>query len=176
MDTRKMITGALLILVIVIVGADILLFKDVLRSVKDEEQEAQQSLVEVTIRGNSMEPTLHDGDVFMGDTSRETLANLKAGDVIILREPEQTSQDAYLAKRIVALGGDVVEIKYGQLYVNKVYKDYGSSYKKDFGPYTVEKNAVFVIGDNALISMDSRSFDNPSLSLDLVIGRLILEP
>ena len=65
--------------------------------------------------------------------------------------------------------GDVIEVRNDQLYVNHevIEEAYLQSNKnklkklmnltEDFGPITVPKNKIFVMGDNRLISRDSRN-------------------
>jgi signal peptidase I len=68
-------------------------------------------------------------------------------------------------KRVIAVAGDVVDIRGGELYVNDelVENCYGTgeTLKQDGAvlyPYTVREGNVFVLGDNRLVSVDSRSF------------------
>lgn len=111
-----------------------------------------------TVSGNSMDPTLKNGQrVFFFRLQRD----YKVGDVISLRMP---SGDYYV-KRIVAVEGDVVEVRDGSIYVNgKEYKDKHAVGNTDVQektvvyPYTVGKDAFFVVGDNREHSVDSRSF------------------
>ena len=72
-------------------------------------------------------------------------------------------------KRVIGLPGDIIEMRNDQLYVNHEVKneEYLQSNKnkrkklmnltEDFGPITVPKNKIFVMGDNRLISRDSRN-------------------
>ena len=70
---------------------------------------------------------------------------------------------------MIGLPGDIIEMRNDQLYVNSEVKDeeYLDSNKnkqkklmnltEDFGPITVPENKIFVMGDNRLISKDSRN-------------------
>lgn len=125
------------------------------------------------VSGDSMLPVLKDGELVVYLRVTRTY---KQGDVISLRVP---SGD-YYAKRVIAVGGDVVDIRDGKVYVNgqpEPALDYaydqaaGSSGTGSISaqetleapgaiiyPYTVRKGNVFVLGDNRSESMDSRSF------------------
>ena len=73
----------------------------------------------------------------------------------------------YYVKRVIATGGDVVDIREGSVYVNdeKLEEPYLSkeidTSKKIGGvtfPYKVDTGKVFVLGDNREVSEDSREF------------------
>lgn len=89
------------------------------------------------------------------------------GDIIVFRYPEDPKRD--FIKRVIATGGDVVESREKVVYVNgealkEPYVQYvdknvrpgGNDPRDNFGPLTVHKNSVFVMGDNRDQSYDSR--------------------
>ena len=83
-----------------------------------------------------------------------------AGDLAVLESPRD---EGVLVKRIVALGGQVVEIRDGVLFVdgrrrNEPYVDHSRVDGFFFGPARVPRGAVFVLGDNRATSEDSRDF------------------
>jgi signal peptidase I len=83
-------------------------------------------------------------------------------------------------KRVVAVGGDTVQVKDNALYVNNVRKD--EPYLKDhnpatmgmgdYGPTKVPKDNLFVMGDNRSNSDDSRMFG--TISKSTVLGQAFL--
>ena len=103
---------------------------------------------------------------------RKTIVPLKTpqrGDIIVFKYPEDPKKD--FIKRVVGIGGDVVECRDKQLYVNQkrvidgysVYTDphiYPADHPRgerdNFGPIKVPENALFVMGDNRDESYDSR--------------------
>jgi signal peptidase I len=110
------------------------------------------------VSGESMYPTLHNGQAVV---YLRTVTNYKKGDIISIRVP---SGDYYV-KRVIAVAGDVVDIRGGEVYVNDelVGNIYGTGETlKQQGaviyPYTVREGNVFVLGDNRSVSVDSRSF------------------
>lgn len=110
------------------------------------------------VSGDSMAPNLVDGE---GVVYLRTVKDYKKGDVICLWVPSGN----YYVKRVVAVGGDVVSIRDGQLYVNdELVTDehaYGETIPEEGAviyPYTVREGNVFVLGDNREGSMDSRAF------------------
>ena len=92
----------------------------------------------------------------------------RRGDVVVFIYPVDRSKD--FIKRVIGVGGDVIEIKDKKVYVNgKLFKDPpgvqhtdprilpGSVQPRDnFGPVVVPKGYLFVMGDNRDQSYDSR--------------------
>ena len=89
------------------------------------------------------------------------------GDIIVFKYPVDPSKD--FIKRVIGVGGDVVESRDKQLYVNHTQVNHkfgvhtdprilsGANKPRDnFGPLTVPENALFVMGDNRDESYDSR--------------------
>lgn len=110
------------------------------------------------VKGESMEPTLHDGEL---TAYVRIVPEYKRGDIVSVRMPS----GEYYVKRVIAVGGDTVEVKDGQFYVNGEALDEpyvkGQTTLPENGitsPYTVEAGKVFVAGDNRENSVDSRTF------------------
>ena len=122
------------------------------------------------VRGNSMEPALHDGDRLVVDRVTYSMADVDRGDVVVLRYPRNPEVD--FVKRVVAVPGDRVSMRSGVLFVNgERADDYGSI--QDFASMdemTVPPDAFFVLGDNRPVSCDSREFG--LVAQDLIKGRV----
>ena len=110
------------------------------------------------VDGVSMNPTLQDSQriVYLRIGNE-----YEVGDIVAIRMP---NGDRYV-KRVIALEGDSVELKDGAVYVNgkKLQESYiqGETLPENDRvkyPYIVEKDAVFVLGDNREESIDSREF------------------
>ncbi|GIP34738.1 signal peptidase I [Paenibacillus sp. J2TS4] len=131
-----------------------------------------QSMVD----GYSMEPTLENGERLLVNRILYRFQAPQIGDVVIFKDPDpQNGRTEYLVKRVVAVAGDQVEIRAGELYVNgqPVEEKYTKTAIEDgdFGPYTVEDNHVFVLGDNRKrnASRDSRIFGE--IAKSSIVGR-----
>jgi signal peptidase I len=68
------------------------------------------------IGGYSMSPAIMKGDRLLADKTAYDKMDPQRGDVVLFKNPENRKQSRI--KRIVALGGDTVECKNGQLLIN----------------------------------------------------------
>ena len=131
------------------------------------------------VPSGSMKPTLLVGDHILVNKFiygikipflRATLIPIKKpqqDDIVVFKYPENPKLD--FIKRVVGVEGDVVEIRDKRLYINHepydrsyaVFKDNyiipgGFNKRDNFGPITVAKDSLFVMGDNRDNSKDSR--------------------
>lgn len=121
------------------------------------------------VRGTSMYPTLDEGDrVFV--TKYNFGATPSRGDVVVLKNVVE--QPELLIKRVVAIGGDRLNVENGRIVVNDRYV-HTSVNTRVARPYTelVPDNSIFVMGDNESHSYDSRMFG--TVSFDKVVGRAV---
>jgi signal peptidase I len=122
------------------------------------------------VHGLSMYPTLHDGDrVFVVPYRGNTTPD--RGDVVVLKDVAGTNE--MLIKRVVALAGDRITVKNGQLLVNDKYSHKNSNHNlpENFSTL-VPDNTIFVMGDNEGHSYDSRSFGPVAASK--VVGKALV--
>ena len=124
------------------------------------------------VSGVSMRPTLTDGEPVL---YTRIYGELNRGDIVSVRIPS----GEYYVKRVVALGGDTVDLRDGILYVNgepeSGYSFAGQTLAEDGAftyPYVIEEGSIFVLGDNREESIDSRSFG--AVKADQVKGVLKL--
>lgn len=112
------------------------------------------------IRQRSMEPNFYENDRVFINRLTYKFTDPKRGDIVILIDP-MGSQDDYI-KRVVALPGEILQIKEGVVYVNdkKLQETYISSDLSvdNLGPIRVPQGDFFVMGDNRPVSQDSRRF------------------
>ena len=105
------------------------------------------------------------------------LSKPKRGDIIVFVFPEDRKRD--FIKRLIAFGGETVEIKNGKIYINDTVVDeprIRNFYYYNYGPYgekgiktVVPQGYYFALGDNSNSSHDSRYWG--FIPEDYVIGR-----
>ena len=105
------------------------------------------------ICGTSMASTFDDGDYVLVAAVRDC-RELQRGDVITFYATSG-SRTAYV-KRIVGLPGEIVEARGDLLFIDGKSDGISQNGTGTWGPVTVPPNAVFVLGDNRTVSIDSR--------------------
>jgi len=123
------------------------------------------------IYGNSMTPTLTDGEiVFSLKTS-----DFAPGDITAFYY-----NNKILVKRIICGAGDWVDIdENGEVYVNGEPLDEPYVFEKALGdcnielPYQVPDGRVFVMGDHRATSVDSRNTSVGCVSQEQIVGKIL---
>ncbi|KXS44179.1 MULTISPECIES: signal peptidase I [unclassified Candidatus Frackibacter] len=109
------------------------------------------------VQGQSMEPTLHNGERLFVDKLSYRFSEPARGDIIVFT-PKGAPGRKYI-KRVIGLPGDRVKIRNKKVYINgkQIKENYIlEATLGNFGPYKVPKNHLFVLGDNRNNSADSR--------------------
>lgn len=123
------------------------------------------------ISGNSMSPTLTDGEVVVSLKG----SSFEVGDIVAFY-----FDNKILVKRVIAGPGDWVDInEEGTVFVNdeELYEPY--LVEKALGdcnitlPYQVPESKIFVMGDHRSVSLDSRNTALGCVAADQIVGRLI---
>lgn len=141
-----------------------------------------------SVKGDSMDPTLKDGQKVIVNKIGYTVGNIDNGDVVVFHADKKYDY----VKRVIGHGGDTVEYKNDQLLVNgkKVAEPYLEENKvaktnvlltenfsvKDLvnadGKSTIPKGKLLVLGDNREVSNDSRYFG--LINEDQIVGEVAL--
>lgn len=137
------------------------------------------------VEGESMMPTLEDGNKLVVNKIGYQIGDFDRFDVIVFHANEKEDY----VKRIIGLPGDKIEYTEDHLYINgkKVEEPFLDIYRDqlvdgrltgDFtllevtGEKTVPQGKLFVLGDNRLGSWDSRHFG--FVSVEQVVGKVDL--
>lgn len=124
----------------------------------------------------SMEPTIMHTSSFIVDKISYKFMEPRRGDIIVFFAPDL--ENILYLKRIVALPGETIEGKDGEIYINndKLVESYvADKISNDFGPYTVPDNEYFVLGDNRNYSLDARYWEDKYVNKSEIIGKALLE-
>ncbi len=127
-----------------------------------------EQLVVDKLSYNFVQPKKGDIIIFHENKEKGTIAEdtLEMVDNIISifnNNNNSIEKDDRLIKRVIGIPGDEVDIKDGHLYLNgkKLEESYvkGETIEREFKlPIQVPENKLFVLGDNRMISKDSRMF------------------
>jgi signal peptidase I len=110
----------------------------------------------------------------------------RRGDVVVFTRPDEvdTTEDESeinIIKRVIAIPGDVVEVRGASLFINGQIQN--EPYARwldngipegDFGPERVPANHVLLLGDNRDRSRDSRFWSYPFLEQSRIKGRAFI--
>ena len=138
--------------------------------VKDDAAWQGEGIIEVAHEDRTIQAIRCHISIFSG---------YERGDVIIISHA--TRMDESIIKRVIAVGGDTVDIDFykGTVSVNGQVLDEpyvntptNLSYDMTF-PVTVPDGKLFVLGDNRNDSLDSRSTDIGFINENKVLGKVV---
>lgn len=132
------------------------------------------------VKQSSMEPNFNEKDyLFVSKQSYKMFGEPKQGDVVVIHSElkQENGDEKLLIKRIIGLPGDRIDITEGKVYVN------GAEMTQDFtkdgvtngeiSGLVVPDNSIFCLGDNRLVSIDSRDPDVGCVPLSNVVGKVV---
>lgn len=136
-------------------------------------------VVQVTeVRERSMDPTLAASDRVLVSKVDYRFVLPQRNDIIVFNPPRPSRTTPYV-KRVIAIGGDRVDLRSGNVFVNGQLVQTPGARGETVSlvpsvsyPFTVPAGEVFVMGDNRAFSTDSRAFG--SVPIDTIIGKVIL--
>ncbi|WP_246357675.1 signal peptidase I [Pyxidicoccus fallax] len=115
---------------------------------------------------DSMAPTLRVGDRLVMDLWTYRFEAPEAGDIVVFEPPPALARSVaepprHSIKRVVALPGQVVQVRDGQVWVDgqarhEPYVAEPAGYT--WGPERVPEGELFVLGDNRNASADSHAW------------------
>ena len=133
----------------------------------------------IGVSGPSMQDTLYTGDQLL--VLNAMFCDFKAGDVVVINDYNAQLDDT-LVKRIIAVGGQTVDIDFasGAVYVDgealdepyikeRTYTNEGLEF-----PITLAEDEVFVMGDNRNHSTDSRDTRLGPVKVGYLQGKALL--
>lgn len=133
------------------------------------------------VKQTSMQDTLNPNDyIIMYRRAYSGDKEPKRGDIVIFKSElqDENGKNKLLIKRVIGLPGDKITINDGKVYIND--KEYDESYLKDgyttgsVNNFKVPKGEYFVMGDNRVVSIDSRYSEVGCVKKDAIRGRAVL--
>jgi len=134
----------------------------------------------IVVSGDSMYSTLLDGDYLL------LLSNLfyqepENGDIVVISK-QAFNNGSPIVKRVIATEGQSVDIQDGVVYVDGIPLEETYINSPTFSnvnngtkfPLTVEKDCIFVLGDNRGVSRDSRDPVIGQVDQREVLGKALL--
>lgn len=133
------------------------------------------------VKQTSMQDTLNPNDyIIMYRMAYSGDKDPKRGDIVIFKSElqDENGKNKLLIKRVIGLPGDKITINDGKVYIND--KEYDENYLKDgyttgsVNNFKVPKGEYFVMGDNRVVSIDSRYSEVGCIKKDAIKGRAVL--
>lgn len=133
------------------------------------------------VKQTSMQDTLNPNDyIIMYRRAYSGDKEPKRGDIVIFKSElqDENGKNKLLIKRVIGLPGDKITINDGKVYIND--KEYDENYLKDgyttgsVNNFKVPKGEYFVMGDNRVVSIDSRYSEVGCIKKDAIKGRAVL--
>jgi signal peptidase I len=130
----------------------------------------------------SMFPTLKEGDRVLVNKLSYRLHDVNRGDLVVFERPDcDVTNPKDLIKRVIAVGGERVEAREGEIRIDgrrldEPYLPDGVT-TDEFGPFEVPADHIWVMGDNRGNSKDSRLLCPGKLTPipeDDVVGRAFI--
>lgn len=135
------------------------------------------------IPSGSMEETILTGDMVFSEKISYYMRDPQRGDIVTFEDPEVKGRT--LIKRVIAVGGQTVDLQDGKVVIDGVTLDEPYTSGKESHPlnrtaagvtvsfpYTVPEGYLWVMGDNRTSSQDSRYFG--AIPKSSVTGRAAL--
>ncbi|MFP3953892.1 MAG: signal peptidase I [Candidatus Bipolaricaulota bacterium] len=119
--------------------------------------------VRMSVPTGSMKPTIEPKDSFFVDKISYYFREPDVGDIVVFWHYREDGTKTRYVKRLVAKGGDTIEIKDGNLYLNgeeltgpKFDRYYWAEGDYGVGEIEVPEGKYYALGDNSTNSYDSR--------------------
>lgn len=132
------------------------------------------------VEGDSMEPNYHDKENVLVEKISVHTNHIDRFDVIVFY-PYGRSSSEYFVKRVIGLPGEKIQILDSDIYINDTLLDenYGKDPMDHGGiaeePIVLGEDEYFVLGDNRLISQDSRAESVGPVKKENIGGKVIFK-
>jgi len=131
------------------------------------------------VSGSSMAPTLTHGDMVILNRFTYLFQSPQRGDIVAF--PFEGNPSEHYIKRIIALPGDVVDLRENAFYINNVPLNDEFSFAPILSrgdvqfPITIPDDYYFVLGDNRNGSKDSRFVVVGNVRASDMVGKVFIQ-
>jgi len=134
-------------------------------------------IVNAKVPTGSMESTILPNDRIVASRLSYLFNPPSRFDIVVFRYPEDL--EVLYIKRVIGLPGETVVIINGNVYIDGVYLEEDSQFKKEqswgsWGPFVLGEDEYFVLGDHRNNSEDSRAWTY-TLRREHIIGRAVFK-
>lgn len=139
-----------------------------------------QFITPTIVQEHSMDDTLHNNDYLILWKMAYRSSEPSYGDIVVFKSNllDDNGKEKLLIKRVVAKSGDTIAVKDGYVYRNG--KQLMETYTKDgytnggIDETVVPEGKLFLLGDNRVVSIDSRDPSVGFVDEDLLVGKAVL--
>lgn len=127
----------------------------------------------VKVDGPSMDTTLSTGEIMILNKFKYRKSDIQRYDIVVIKIDNKK-----IIKRVIGLPNETIYIKDNKVYANDVELDnsFASTKTEDFelseiGLVKVPGDSYFVLGDNRMISLDSRYTEVGTIKKNQILGK-----
>ncbi|WP_057579781.1 signal peptidase I [Paraclostridium sordellii] len=136
-------------------------------------------IIPTVVSGESMYPTLNTEDYLIINKITYKNNHPNRGDIVVFRSElkDINGVNKSLIKRIIGVPGDHIVIKNGDVYINDQLSNepyINDSYTDGYIDMVIPKGYYFAMGDNRVVSKDSRDSEVGVISESDIVGKVNL--
>ena len=139
------------------------------------------------ISGESMQPTLFNNELAMFESLSYMLEEPARGDIVVFYGTDEP--DKIFVKRIIGMPGETILLREDKVFIvdedgnqKQIHEDYLRKQNQEYSlrqidgtTYNVPEGKYFVLGDNRNNSFDSRTWHDPFIPKENLVGKYYFE-